>query len=83
MHFEYLNLEAGYDFVEVYETNEAGKLLGLFTGNFVPPSLSATVDTVYIKFATDASGQRLGFKVHFDILSPMRQGLSFFFGFQP
>jgi len=61
-----MNLEAGFDFVEVYETNEAGKLLGLFTGSVLPPSVVSVKDTVYINFQTDASGQRLGFKIRWD-----------------
>jgi len=68
LHFEYLNIESGFDFVTVFETNEAGKLLGKFTGSSLPPTVVAAVDTTYVRFKTDGTGQRLGFKARWDTL---------------
>jgi hypothetical protein len=60
--FQYISMEAGYDFVRVYETNAGGKLIGIFTGTTIPPVLVGTVSTLYVQFETDATGQRNGFR---------------------
>merc|ERR1712159_162993 len=60
--FQYLTLEAGYDFVRVFEGNSAGKLIGVFTGSTMPPVLVGTTDTLYVQFQTDATGNRQGFR---------------------
>lgn len=60
--FDYMTLESGFDFVRVYETNPAGKLLGVFTGRALPPTVVSTTDVLYVQFQTDGTGQQNGFK---------------------
>ena len=35
--------------MQVYETNQGGKLIGIFTGATIPPVLVGTVDTMYVQ----------------------------------
>ena len=85
--FDYLNIESGFDFVkvpasyrhvcevsvcmQVYETNPAGKLLGLFSGSMTPPTVFhsedarendativqvvSTTSILYVQFITDGT----------------------------
>ena len=54
LQFNYFSTEANFDFVTVYQgTNNNGVLLGSFSGNRVPPTLTSATGAMYIEFNTD------------------------------
>ncbi len=54
--FTSFNIENSYDFLAVYDgTNASGPFLGSFTGNTLPPTLTANSGAMYITFSSDFS----------------------------
>jgi hypothetical protein len=65
--FDRFDLEPGKDFLNVYDgTNNYSPLLGSFTGNTIPPVLTATSGTMYIKFITDGNGTSNGWQASYN-----------------
>lgn len=65
VNFEKFGLTAGVDVLNVYDGADASApLLGSFTGNSLPPSVTASRDRLFIEFLTDGdegSGFRLSY----------------------
>jgi len=55
-----------YDAVEVYDgTNASAPLLGRFTGNNLPPTVTSTGGSMYVKFYSDISVTRAGWTANY------------------
>ena len=55
-----------YDAVEVYNgTNASAPLLGRFTGNTLPPTVTSTGGSMYIKFYSDISVTKAGWSANY------------------
>ncbi len=55
-----------YDAVEIYDgTSTAAPLLGRFSGNSLPPSVTSTGGSMYIRFFSDISETRAGWTGYF------------------
>ena len=59
---------------QVYETNQGGKLIGIFTGATIPPVLVGTVDTLYVQVQRATALPQLSAEASLGSLRPMRQG---------
>jgi hypothetical protein len=63
LQFNYFSTEANYDFVNVYQgANNNGILLGTFSGNNIPPSLTSATGSMFIEFDTDGSVNSTGWE---------------------
>jgi hypothetical protein len=63
LQFNYFSTEANYDFVTVYQgANNNGILLGSFSGNNIPASLTSTTGSMFIEFNTDGSVNSTGWE---------------------
>lgn len=55
-----------YDVVEVYDgTSSSARLLGKFTGNNIPQSVSSTGGSLFVKFTSDISGTYQGWSSNY------------------
>ncbi len=55
LQFNYFSTEANFDFVTVYQgTDNSGVVLGSFSGNRIPPSITSTTGAMFVEFNTDA-----------------------------
>ncbi|MFT5667394.1 MAG: hypothetical protein ACI9DK_001588 [Vicingaceae bacterium] len=63
LQFNYFSTEANFDFVTVYQgANNNGILLGSFSGNNIPASLTSTTGSMFIEFNTDGSVNSTGWE---------------------
>lgn len=53
------------DYVEVRESTESGRLLGLYCGNDIPPPITG-VQSLWVKFGSDNDGVANGFLVSYN-----------------
>lgn len=59
--FDRFDLENGKDFIYVYDgTNNDAPLIGSYTGNTIPPVITANSGSMFIQFVTDGSGTSNG-----------------------
>jgi len=59
--FHRFDLEAGKDYMYIYDgPNTDAALIGSFTGNEIPPVITATSGSMYVQFITDGSGTSNG-----------------------
>lgn len=59
--FQRFELEADKDFIFVYDgVNTDAALIGSYTGNEIPPTITATSGSMFIQFITDGSGTSNG-----------------------
>jgi hypothetical protein len=66
LHFNEVDLEAGFDFVRVYDGATRGRLLGTVSGHTVPNQLfTATTGQMLIVFVTDGSVHGDGFTAQY------------------
>ncbi|MBI2969081.1 MAG: Ig-like domain-containing protein [Bacteroidetes bacterium] len=67
LHFTAFNTESGYDFVKVYDgTSSGGSLLGSFSGNTLPPVVTATSGAMFVQFTSDGSVNADGWAAYYD-----------------
>ncbi len=68
--FDEFNTEAGFDFLKIYDGNNAsGILLGTYDGNSLPPVSIATSGSMYLNFTSDGGVVDDGWKAHYFICS--------------
>lgn len=66
LNFNYFITEANSDFVTVYDgSNNTGTLLGSFSGNTIPPTLTSTTGSMFIEFTTDNQVNAIGWEGSF------------------
>lgn len=54
------------DYLTVYDGDSlSAPLIGNFSGNFVPPLITSSTNKLYVRFKTDRTGSRYGFKAHY------------------
>ncbi|XP_064644652.1 cubilin-like [Lineus longissimus] len=62
------NGDCTMDYLEIREgTDENGDLVGTYCGDRIPAVRTLTSNTVWVKFVTDESAQRTGFRLTWDI----------------
>jgi hypothetical protein len=68
--FDYVQTEAGYDLIKVYDgANSSGTLLATYSGLFpVTSTLTATSGSMYIQFVSDMAIQFSGFRATWKVL---------------
>ena len=60
--------QCGYDFVEIFDgADENAAKLGQFCGSDIPAPLNSTTNKLFLRFKTDASGQKKGFRASYMI----------------
>jgi hypothetical protein len=65
--FERFDLENGKDFIYVYDgTNTDASLIGSYTGNTLPPAVTAASGSMFIQFVTDGSGTSNGWRASYN-----------------
>ena len=73
LHFMKFNLEFGnngcpYDWVKVYGgSNVNAPLIGTYCGNVVPADILSPANTAFIKFKSDATVRKPGFKIRYSL----------------
>lgn len=66
LNFAYLDIEAGYDFLRVYDgSSTSDPLLGEFTGNSTPGSITSSGGTMLVHFTSDYSVTSAGWDAEF------------------
>jgi hypothetical protein len=61
-------LEAGFDFLEVYDGNgPSASLIGRYTGNAIPPAAAATSGYMYVVFTSDQDTNDDGFEALYEV----------------
>jgi len=66
LHFSEFDTEAGQDWVVIYDpTTSPVTTLGQFSGNQIPPAITATNGKMMIVFATNEANQHQGWKAFF------------------
>lgn len=66
LNFSDFNIENNYDFVRVYDgISISDPLLGEFTGNSIPPTVSSSGGSMLIHFTTDYSVSRPGWRAEY------------------
>jgi hypothetical protein len=64
--FATMDTESGYDFVTLYDgTSQAGEQLIQYSGNVVPPAITAPGQSLTVAFTSDGSVQGPGFSVDY------------------
>mmetsp|Transcript_41149 Transcript_41149/g.103745 ORF Transcript_41149/g.103745 Transcript_41149/m.103745 type:complete len:997 (+) Transcript_41149:123-3113(+) len=65
--FQRFDLEADYDYVRVYDGSsaQAERLLGVFTGQELPPTLYAGSGAMFVQLESDAGVERSGFEASY------------------
>nr|Q9NH13.1 RecName: Full=Exoskeleton protein RP43; Flags: Precursor [Riftia pachyptila]AAF37867.1 exoskeleton protein RP43 [Riftia pachyptila] len=75
LHFESLYLEYGnrycpYDYVNIHNgKNENGQRLGKYCGIKAPDDIITTGNSAYVRFSTDSSVTKYGFRLRYSIVS--------------
>jgi hypothetical protein len=67
--FSYLDTEAGYDTLRIYDGPDVfSPLIGIYTGDLVPPLIHASENSVVLDFRSDASTVDAGWRAVYDTL---------------
>ena len=70
--FIYINTEATNDVIVVYDgSNASSPILGTFSGNILPSSISSTGPTMYIRFISNGSINSSGWMVSYSTTYPI------------
>ncbi|MCD4694877.1 MAG: T9SS type A sorting domain-containing protein, partial [Bacteroidales bacterium] len=65
--FSYLDLEAGYDTLWIFDgPDNTCPLIGYFSGDSVPPMITASANSLTLKFYSDAATTEAGWRAVFD-----------------
>ncbi len=68
--FTQFTTESGYDFVDIYNgIDTSGVLLGSYSGNTLPPSITVNSGNVFVVFRTDGSITAAGFSLNYTTCS--------------
>lgn len=66
LYFDRFDLEEGKDFIYVYDgTSTDASMIGSYTGNQLPPVITATSGSMFIQFVTDGSGTSNGWSASY------------------
>jgi len=72
LNFTAFDTESGYDFVRVYEgTSTSGALLGQFSGNSIPGSITSSGGSMLVHFTSDHSITAQGWEASYEINTPV------------
>ncbi|XP_068091867.1 neuropilin-1 [Hyperolius riggenbachi] len=67
-HFDLEDRECKYDYVEVYDgENASGRLLGKYCGKIAPPALLSVGPSLFIKFVSDYETHGAGFSIRYEL----------------
>jgi hypothetical protein len=65
LHFTEFNTEPTLDFIKVYDKYSGGTLLGVYSGNTLPPDLTSTKGSMYIIFFSNSTVTNTGWKLNY------------------
>ena len=70
LNFNSFSTESGYDYLRIYDGNStSATLLGTYSGTSLPPSITSSGNSLFLRFTTDGSQTRAGWNVTYSSCS--------------
>ncbi|KAH0631151.1 hypothetical protein JD844_005313 [Phrynosoma platyrhinos] len=81
--FHTFNLEAGYDFLHIYDgPNSLSPLIGSFYDTQLPERIESSSNNLFLAFRSDASVSNTGFVIHYTEANAVQDSIILFFSKQ-